>query len=65
MAPAIGASRLRLRSRNEPTALADAPSMMKTIENPSTNAEAEPSRLVIFPSPSLNSSTPTPESIET
>jgi hypothetical protein len=38
---------------------------MKTIENPSTKAKAEPSTLARFPSPSLSCSTPIPESIET
>ena len=36
-----GASRSRFRTRNAPTALADAPKVMNTIENPVTNASAE------------------------
>jgi hypothetical protein len=37
----MGASSVRLRTRNEPTALAEAPNVMNTIENPVTNASAE------------------------
>ena len=39
--PATGASRLRLRTKKVPTALADAPNEMKTIENPKTKASAD------------------------
>jgi hypothetical protein len=65
-APAIGAIRVLFRSMNEPTALAEAPSVIKTTEKPITNAKARASSLPVEePSPSFNCSTPTPESIET
>ncbi len=61
----MGASSVRLRTRNEPTALAEAPNVMKTIENPVTNASADVSRLPRGALPSLSCSTPMPESIDT
>src|SRR5580704_2781053 len=62
-APANGASRLRLRTRNDPTALADAPNVMKTMENPKTKAKADVSNPPRG-APSLSCSTPIPDSIE-
>ena len=63
-APAIGAKRLRLRTKNDPTALADAPKVMKTIEKPITKASAERSNPPRGACPSFSCSTPMPESIE-
>ncbi len=63
-APASGASRVRLRTRNEPTALADAPNAMNTIENPTTKASADRSNPPRGAWPCFSSSTPIPESIE-
>src|SRR5690348_2422725 len=64
-APATGASSARLRSMNAPTALAEAPSAMKTAENPMTKANAvarTPARGALS---SFSCSTPMPESIDT
>src|ERR1700741_1957171 len=62
--PARGASRLRLRTRKVPTALADAPNEIKTIEKPKTNARADTSSPPRGAFPSLSCSTPMPDSIE-
>ena len=53
------------RAGVEPTALAEAPKVMKTMEKPSTNANAELSRPPRGAWPSFSCSTPIPESMET
>ncbi len=63
-APASGASRLRLCTRKRPTALADAPKVTKTTENPATKATEDPRRLPRGCSPCRSCSTPIPESME-
>src|SRR6266699_4864351 len=64
IAPAKGASKLRLRTRNWPTALADAPKVMNTTEKPITKANEDVSRLPRGLSPCRSCSTPMPESME-
>ena len=64
-APATGPISALCCSRNWPTALAEAPKLMKTTENPETNASEEANRLLRAGWPVRSCSTPMPESMET
>src|SRR2546430_6193341 len=63
-APAIGGGVVRFSRKNEPTALADAPNEMKTVENPTTNESADAKSPPRGCCPCRNCSMPTPDNIE-